>query len=304
MSIGTGAAQVVEHGSRYVRPAGLDLAVRVARATTRPLLLFGAPGSGKSSLAKNIAYVDDLRYYEHVVTARTSARDLQWSFDSVRRLGDAQVKTAGWQDDDYVTPGVLWWAFDRESALKFKRANEPYDTWNADPVRAAKEAVVLIDEIDKADPDVPNSLLVPLAGRYFTITDLSEAKVVEERSVPPCLIVITSNEERELPPAFERRCVVYRLDDHDDRTLRDIAAKHVGTEQPYPLEHLIKQLKKAREQASTDQRRRPSTAEFIDAIKACLGEGITTATHADLAPILKMIFEKDTRSGSAQGWSP
>ena len=74
MSIGTGANQIAEHGRKYVRSEDLSLAVRVARATNRPLLLFGAPGSGKSTLAKNIAFDYDLRYYEHVVTARTTAR--------------------------------------------------------------------------------------------------------------------------------------------------------------------------------------------------------------------------------------
>lgn len=304
MSIGTGSAQVVEEGSKYIRPAGLDLAVRVARATTRPLLLFGAPGSGKSSLAKNIAYLDGRRYYEHVVTARTTARDLQGSFDSVRRLGDAQLKTEGWQDDDYVAPGALWWAFDRASALRFKRAKEPHSTWNTGEKRAEAGAVVLIDEIDKADPDVPNSLLVPLADRYFTVTDLSEAVVVREKSSTPCLIVITSNQERELPPAFVRRCVVYELEAHDEPTLRRIADNHVGKNRKYPLDHLIQKLTEARQQARNDQRRQPSTAEFIDAIQACLGEGIESKTHRDLDPILKMIFEKGTGNDAAQGWSP
>ncbi|MEU7477838.1 MoxR family ATPase [Lentzea sp. NPDC042327] len=303
MSTGTDTTQVETDGKRYVRPPGLDLAVRVATATSRPLLLFGAPGSGKSSLAKNIAYRDDLRYYEHVVTARTSARDLLWSFDSVRRLGDAQLKVRDWRDDDYVTPGVLWWAFDRASALTFKRAKEPHPSWNTGE-RRRPGAVVLIDEIDKADPDVPNSLLVPLADRLFTVTDLSEAREVREVADPRCLIVITSNQERELPPAFVRRCVVHELEPHDEPTLRKIAESHVGRDRRYPLDHLIRKLQDARKQARADQRRQPSTAEFIDAIRACLGEGIESTTHLDLDPILKMIFEKDAGTGAAPGWSP
>ena len=302
MSIGTGANQIAEHGRKYVRSEDLSLAVRVARATNRPLLLFGAPGSGKSTLAKNIAFDYDLRYYEHVVTARTTARDLLWSFDSVRRLGDAQVRREGLRDDDYVTPGVLWWAFDRADALGLSKSTEPCHDWNSVEKRRDRSAVVLIDEIDKADPDVPNSLLVPLAGRYFTITDLRDAKDVQEKSDPPCLIIITSNQERELPPAFVRRCVVHQVREHDEEDLRKIAELHVGTEVDYPLDDLIKALEKARAKADTDRRRRPSTAEFIDAIRACLGIGITSGGHAELKPVLKMIFNKETGSDSAQ-WS-
>ncbi|GGU79729.1 AAA family ATPase [Lentzea flava] len=300
MTLSAGAAQIQLQGHQYVCPDVLALAVRVARATARPLLLFGAPGSGKSSLAKFIAARDDLRYYEHVITARTTARDLLWSFDSVRRLSDAQTRTGVKADRHYVMPGALWWAFDRASALGHVRATEPYADWNSS--RADHGAIVLIDEIDKADPDVPNSLLIPLADRYFTVTDLDGAPDVHETSTPQSLIVITSNEERELPPAFERRCVVHRLDDHDDEMLETIAGNHAPKDSDYPLPYLISQLKEARNTARDEQRRQPSTAEFIDAIKACIGENITTPEHSHMKDIIKMIFEKDTRSDDVQGW--
>jgi MoxR-like ATPase len=301
MTIGAGAAQIEEFGSRYVRSGDLDLAVRVARATNRPLLLFGEPGSGKSTLAKHVAFTENLRYYEQVVTARTSARDLLWSFDSVRRLGDAQLRSKELRDDDYVLPGVLWWAFDRASAQTFQRATEPYESWNTG--KREPGAVVLIDEIDKADPDVPNSLLVPLAGRYFTVTDLTEPKMVQEQS-PQCLIIITSNQERELPPAFERRCVVYQLQNHTREQLEEIAEKHFGQNPTDLLDELIDKLLDAQARAQVGQRRQPSTAEFIDAIKACRGVGVTAGHDTDLAAVLGMIFEKHAGAGSAHGWSP
>ncbi|GAB2843260.1 AAA family ATPase [Lentzea nigeriaca] len=298
----TMAAEIERHGDQYVCPDVLDLAVRVARATTRPLLLFGAPGSGKSSLAKHIAAKQNLRFYEHVVTARTTARDLLWSFDTVRRLSDAQTKTGVKPDKHYISPGALWWAFDRVSAADHPRTAEPHPDWNA--TRADRGAVVLIDEIDKADPDVPNSLLVPLADRYFTVTDLDQAQPVHEKPGPDgeSLIIITSNEERELPPAFERRCVVHRLDEHDKETLKIIAGNHTGSDDKYPLDFLIGRLTDARRTAKEEQRRQPSTAEFIDAIKACVREGITTADHPSLKPVLEMIYTKKTRGDAVQGW--
>jgi MoxR-like ATPase len=125
---------------------------------------------------------------------------------------------------------------------------------------------------------------------------------VEELAKPESLIVITSNEERELPPAFERRCVVYRLEDHNEKTLRQIALNHVRDDRAYPLDHLIDELTAARKHARDAQRRPPSTAEFIDAIRACLGEGITTATHSHLEDVLRMIFRKNTRGDTGQGW--
>ncbi len=104
----------------------IELAVNVALAAERPLLVRGVPGTGKSSLAADVAWRLNWRYYEVVVSSRTQARDLQWTFDAVERLSDAQVTGAAGADarrrlrDDaaYVRPGALWWAFDRESASR------------------------------------------------------------------------------------------------------------------------------------------------------------------------------------------
>ena len=167
-------------GRVYLLSEELRLAVEVALATGRPLLLRGAPGSGKSSLAAFIARNLRYRYYEHTVTATTQAQDLLWRFDTVRRLSDAQVRKADdppLQDADYVEPGVLWWAFDRDSARRRGAAEqherqegqaiEPSAELNAE--RLPDRAVVLIDEIDKADPDVPNGLLEPLSSGSFLV---------------------------------------------------------------------------------------------------------------------------------------
>ena len=166
-------------GRVYDFPDDLKLATEIALVTGRPLLLRGDPGSGKSSFAPFVARNLKWRYYEVVVTARTEARDLMWSFDTIRRLNDAQKLSGDKQlnDFDYIEPGPLWWVFDRqlaavrgdrslipkdkhEAAKLFKKiAGEPYSQMNAS--RDPDHAVLLIDEIDKGDPDVPNNLRAP-----------------------------------------------------------------------------------------------------------------------------------------------
>jgi MoxR-like ATPase len=225
-----------------------------------------------------VASSQKLRYYEHVVTSRTQPRDLLWTFDNVRRLADAQVNDIA-DSHRYLRPGALWWAFDRDSAVRKGRdtkapkvddAGEPLSKRNQS--LAGKGAVVLIDEIDKADPDLPNSLLVPLADRYFDVTDVgTETAVRQSPDVPPAIIVITTNQERELPRAFVRRCVVYKLPEHDKEKLRQIAHCHLGTDDHNELVAVLAdRLEAARRSADDESLRPPSTAEFLDALEACL----------------------------------
>lgn len=278
---------VLEDGSCYLPSDNLMLAVRVAQAIGRPLLLYGRPGSGKSSLARYIAYSQGLRYYEHVTTSRTQARDLLWSYDSVRRLSDAQMARDLKPDFDYVSPGALWWAFDQGSAQD--RGGDPFANWNSEPERDGHGAVVLVDEIDKADPDLPNGLLVPLSARRFVVTDVKGGYEVKEKQ--PSVIVITSNEERDLPQAFERRCVVYRIPAHGDRELREITDRHLArhgkTVSAELLGDLLARFEKSRMDAGRDGRRKPSTAEFLDAVLAC-----AALEKESVSRILSMIFEK------------
>ncbi|WP_329017694.1 MoxR family ATPase [Streptomyces sp. NBC_01601] len=282
-------------GRVYVMAPELDFAVRVALATGRPLLLRGMPGSGKSSLAPFIARELGWRYYEHVVTYRTQPRELLWSFDSVRRLGDAQVAARrGETPDDaaYVQPGVLWWALAPESARRRGRSDDaeitdpcpdPFEKVNSD--RSLDHAVVLIDEIDKADPDVPNSLLVPLGSHRFQVAEIGREIETEQPVLPSAaqgpararhLVVLTTNEERELPQALLRRCVVHVLPEHDQAMLVRIAKEHMAegpgevTETDVELaEAVAEKLMEVRDQAGKQDVRRPSTAEYLDALRAC-----------------------------------
>ncbi|MFI9827556.1 AAA family ATPase [Streptomyces sp. NPDC051913] len=269
-------------GLGYVSHKRIELAVDVALATGRPLLLRGEPGSGKSSLAAHIALTKGWRYYEQVVTSRTQGRDLLWTYDHVRRLSDAQVRGRGsaLRDERYVTPGPLWWAFDPGSAAG--RAGEPrVDPWHeVNKDRKRHCAVVLIDEIDKADPDMPNSLLVPLGSNRFRVQETGE-EVTRQTPVldgePAAhLVIITTNEERELPQAFLRRCVVLWLEEPQKGRLVEIAQAHFTTsvgvftaaDRKLAAE-LADALLSTRREAKEKGLRPPSTAEFLDALRAC-----------------------------------
>jgi MoxR-like ATPase len=289
-------------GRVYVMPGKVGLAVRVALATGRPLLLRGDPGSGKSSLAAYEARKRGWRYYEQIVTSRTQAQDLLWTFDSIRRLADAQLHKQ-LNDHDYVEPGPLWWAFARSSALRrgapegvdVRPVKEPGEETNG--VRSEQHSVVLIDEIDKADPDLPNGLLVPLGSNEFQVSDTGDVVSLkrQDEQGASLLTVITTNEERELPEAFLRRCVVVWLADPDRDQLTAIAEAHLTeyeggmTQDDKTLaaglaDTIIELRKVARHEAV----RPPSTAEYLDALHACRRLGIRAGSDewADLTGML------------------
>jgi len=202
----------------HVFDADSVLAIRSALAAKRPLLLRGEPGVGKTQLAAAAARVLGRPLVSFVVDARTEASDLLWSFDSVRRLAEAQLCGALKLSDDgieerlsverFLAPGPLWWGFDWDSADKQAErsgARRLDVEKGCDPARGC---VVLIDEIDKADTDVPNGLLEALgAGRFKP--EAGETVSVANHSP---LVVVTTNEERALPDAFVRRCLVHRLE--------------------------------------------------------------------------------------------
>jgi MoxR-like ATPase len=278
-------------GRIYLCDDETHLAIEVALTTGRPLLLRGDPGSGKSSLAAFVARNLDWRYFEHVVTSATRTEDLLWRHDAVRRLSDAQVRAPGdpsLDDAAYIEPGVLWWVLDPESARR-RGAEQTTETPPAEPnaelnaTRDAERAVVLIDELDKADPEVPNGLLVPLGSTRFRVTETgaeiarrTDAAAGPDDPLSRLLVVITTNEERELPPAFLRRCVVHTLKHPDTERLVEIARLHFDR----PLGSFDKRsealsraiadrLGELRERAEEAGARPPSTAEYLDAVRAC-----------------------------------
>ncbi len=196
-------------------------AIKAALTAERPLLVRGEPGTGKSQFARAAARVLNRVFISEVVHARTESRDLLWSFDAVARLGEAQTLGVGKVEKDvsarlapqrFLGPGALWWTFDWDSAHdQFERCGlgirPPKRPEGWEP---AHGCVLLIDEIDKADADLPNGLLETLGNGSFTVPYLDDPVGMAGNAQPP-LVVITTNEERELPAAFLRRCLVLHL---------------------------------------------------------------------------------------------
>jgi MoxR-like ATPase len=276
----------------YFHP-DIELAINVALATRRPLLLSGPSGCGKSCLARNVALTLGRRYYEFVVTARSEARDLLWGFDALHRLNDAQARTRKLKpDQSYVEPGRLWWALDPESASwrgtergipAEERANDPSEM-------PGDNAVLLIDEIDKADPDFPNNLLVPLGSFQFFVE--SARYLVNGQRTP--LVLITTNRERELPRAFLRRCVTLEIPALGIPELVEVAIAVLSQgDRDEGLFHKVAERVTALKKES---REGVSTAEFLDTVRACLSLKIDPESE-DFQRLSKVTLEKDFGRG-------
>ncbi|NOK07500.1 AAA family ATPase [Corallococcus exercitus] len=278
---------------RYEARDEIVMAISAALVTKRPLLVHGPPGSGKSSLAGFAAEVLGWRYYEHVITSRTQAQDLLWSFDAIRRLSDTQAQKQLAATSEYIDPGVLWWAFNPDAARRRgARCEEGLVASPLDKLRwgQSDNAVVLLDEIDKADPFVPNDLLVPLSDGWFDVTEINvRVTLPKERQV---LLILTTNGERELAPAFLRRCVQLRLDAPDKAQLEKIARLHFGEEDAKLHAQVANKLVDLRDSALKKRVRQPSTAEFLDAIRACRDLGIGPGDDEEWKRLSESLLEK------------
>lgn len=283
-------------GVVYVYDERIILAVNVALATGRPLLVRGPSGCGKSSLARHVARVQGWRYYERVISSRTQAHDLLWEMDHLRRLQDAQAKKLKPDLASYIRPGVLWWAFDRESAdRQAQRALPGQEPGRLDPNLEKSNnvrAVVLLDEIDKADPDVPNNLLVPLGSLEFQIEETGDVVKVKKKNAP--FVLITTNDERDLPAAFLRRCIELALDTPDWSRLEEIVREHFPEISAEDLKGTRERIEKATGEGA---RTLPSPAELLDVVRAWddLGPKLSDDAWKD---ILNMTVWKPGRFGA------
>ena len=264
-------------------------AIKAALAAERPLLVRGEPGTGKSQLARAAAFILKRTFVSKVVNAGMESTDLQYTFDAVSRLGEAQALSAvgaGLTDEQirdkldhkrFISPEVLWWAFDYQSA------QEQFTGCHGQKLNPGlmkgcgpdSGCVVLIDEIDKAEADLPNGLLETLGNGAFTIPYLNKSIGLNPDRPAP-LVVITTNEERELPAAFIRRCLVLNLhlsDKEDDLkkwlTHRGrVHFKNACSENV--MSEAAAQLINDRKDAAREGLAKPGQAEYLDLLRAVI----------------------------------
>ncbi len=254
-------------------------ALALAHASGRPLLIRGEPGIGKSQVARAASQLLGWPLLYEVITARHEAQDLLWHYDAVERLAIANQGQPSTMQE-FVRPGILWQALNPASALLQGAGATPSAGAATTSTQGATGTVVLLDEIDKADSDLPNSLLEVLANGGFTLPWGSTLH--ESGSQPaPTLIIITSNEERELPAAFIRRCICLHLVLPTDQ----VSARFIGwlkerSEAHFPEIHesihheAAVQVLKDRLACPVGAGARPGLAEYIDLLRAL----------ADIAP--------------------
>ncbi len=299
-------------------------AVQTALSIRRPLLLRGEPGIGKSQLARAVAQQLGVPFLYHVVDERSERDDLLHAYDAVARLAEAQVcglvakdapkdAPGDWRarlaERNFIRPGVLWWAFDwksaEERAADFYRHLErkpkvlkPPKGWLPGKEGCAGP-VVLIDEIDKADPSVPNGLLECLGNDGFQTAQLGEAVRLAHPGQAP-LIIITTNEERDLPAAFLRRCLVLqmRFPKEHDAAVKFLLERGTGVAAEYGVSEKVQRLVgevivKDRE----DARGRvglPGAAEYLELLRALAehARGDDKAQEKRLGEIQKFVLQK------------
>ena len=230
----------------YVATDELQMAVNAAIRLERPLLIKGEPGTGKTTLAEQIAQSLDLPLIQWHIKSTTKAQQGLYEYDAVSRLRDSQLGEEKVHDiSNYIIPGKIWEAFSSE-----------------------QKCVLLIDEIDKADIEFPNDLLLELDKMEFYVYETKE--LIKARIRP--IILITSNNEKELPDAFLRRCFFHYIEFPDTLTMEKIVAVH------YP--NIKKQLVSQAMDVFFDLRKipglkkKPSTSELIDWLKLLMADDI------------------------------
>jgi MoxR-like ATPase len=250
---------------RYLTNDALEAAVNCALALERPLLVKGEPGTGKTLLAEAIAAALGLELIPWNVKSTTRAQDGLYVYDTVQRLYDSRFGDGDVRDiRRYIKLGPLGQA-----------------------LRAPRRVVLLIDEIDKADLEFPNDLLHELDRMRFRVTETNEEVVANERPV----VIITSNNEKELPDAFLRRCVFHFIDFPDAAFMRRIVAVHHPDLSGTLVDQTLRVFFEIRSNARL--RKRPSTSELIDWIAVLKRAGVAEVRFEKELPFLGALMKKE-----------
>jgi MoxR-like ATPase len=245
-----------EGTDKYVADNELQAAVNAAIALERPLLVKGEPGTGKTELARQVAASLGAPMLEWHIKSTTKAHQGLYEYDAVARLRDSQLGDDRVHDiSNYIRKGKLWEAF-----------------------ASGERPVLLIDEIDKADIEFPNDLLHEIDRMEFHVYETGETISAKQRPI----VIITSNNEKELPDAFLRRCFFHYIAFPDEETMRAIVEVHFPKLKSRLLAEALKLFYEIR--AVPGVKKKPSTSELLDWLKLLLVEDIDPAVLAERDP--------------------
>ncbi len=243
-------SQKFEGTENYIATEDLRIAVNAALTLQRPLLIKGEPGTGKTVLAEEVSKALNMKLITWHVKSTTKAQQGLYEYDAITRLRDSQLGDARVKDvKNYINKGKLWEAFEQE-----------------------ERAVLLIDEIDKADIEFPNDLLQELDRMEFYVYETGETIKAAQRP----LVIITSNNEKELPDAFLRRCFFHYISFPDADTMTEIVDVHYPDIKDRLVKNALASFYEVRDVPGL--KKKPSTSELLDWLKLLMNEDIDPET--------------------------